>query len=163
MKSKFLILALSTLLISGCEIKIPLDTSFLKIDTNQNDNQQIKTNTNEVIGVKEALKNATKQDCLDVYKLFKGFSNYINRTTDTKNTSQLFTKFAGVRKDLGWVDGRLVDLQRFTSSNIMQQPFVKVSNNQIMPETFTEDLRIKFAKLYSDYAEGAKQAYLEKK
>ena len=149
------LLLFGCLLFAGCELKIPV-------------NYKNVTNTEtavsaETTGVKNALSKASKADTLKVYKLFKGFSNYCAETTVTKNNVELFKRFESVRKDFGWTDNGLPELTAFTKENLLDQSFVRKMGDGMMPEVLTADMKSKFSKLYADYAEGARLAYLEKK
>jgi len=141
------------LLFAGCELKIPV---------NYNNVKSVDVST-ETTGVKNALSKASKADALKVYKLFKGFSNYCAETTVTKNNVELFKRFESVRKDFGWTDNGLPELTAFTKENLLSQSFVRKMGDGMMPEVLTADMKAKFSKLYADYAEGARLAYLEKK
>lgn len=149
------LLIISALLFTGCELKIPVD--YNKIS--QKETVELSA---ETVGVKDALKDVSQSDCIDVYRNFKGFANYI-RISQKSNTSDLFKKLTEVQEDLGWSRGKLSALTDFTSKNIFKQSFVREDKGKIAVDNLTTDLRNKWAKLFDDYAEGAKLAYLEKK
>jgi hypothetical protein len=152
---KKLLLISAMLFATGCELKIP-------VDYNQVSKKAEVELSTETVGVKDALKEVSKSDCLDVYRNFKGFANYI-RISQKSNTGDLFKKLTEVQEDLGWSRGKLSALTDFTSKNIFKQSFVKEDKGKIAVENLTTDVRAKWAKLFDDYAEGAKLAYLEKK
>lgn len=126
-------------------------------------NVQVSTSNKEVDGVYNALKNASKDDCLKVYTLFKSFSNYTVYTQNTKNTAELMSKFQVARKDIGWEDSKYKLLTEFTSTNIFEHSFITKVDGGIKPEELTQSTRDSWSQLFSNYAEGAKKAYLEKK
>lgn len=151
---RILIASLLCLTLFGCsnDIVIRLDTPTVK-----------STSTKEVDGVYAALKDASKDDCLKVYTIFKSFSDYIKYTKNTKNTIELMERFKVARKDIGWEDNKYDSLTKFTSTNILEQKFITKVDNGIKPEDLTDDVRNNWSKLFSDYADGAKKAYLDKK
>lgn len=154
---KQLLIASILLVLTGCEIKIPVDYNAVKKETKEN----IELST-ETLGVKKALQDVTKSDCVDVYRNFKGFANYI-RISQKSNTGDLFKRLTEVQEDLGWTRGKFSVLTDFTSKNIFTQSFVKEDKGKIAVDNLTPELRVKWAKLFDDYAEGARLAYLEKK
>ncbi len=155
MKNLYNLFFLSAIIFAGCEIKVPVDF--------QKSTQTQSTISKEAEGVRNSLREVSKDDCLKVYKLFKGFSNYLGVTKNTKNTTQAMLKFKAVREDFGWTDNAYPALTDFTKDNILSQPFIKKLNDGIAPEEFTSTVAANWSKLYSEYAEGARLAYLDKK
>lgn len=145
MKNLFLCCGLFLFGIYGCESTQP------KVEP-------ISETSKDIVRVLEV---QNKEDCLVVYHLMSGMSEYVSRYGVAKN-NQAFDLFQTVKERYGKGQGYLdVEGSENDVNDILERELLKLGMDT--SQDFTDESRIKFVKVFSDCATGALSAYRSKK
>lgn len=124
---------------------------------------QPKKVVEEVVSNKEmerVLEKVEKEDCLVLYRLFGGISEYCSRYPGVTKNSQAFNLFKVVKerygKEKGWLDGPPECPNDIIEKELLAEGFDK-------PAEFTEESRQKFVLIFKGFEGAALKAYRSKK
>lgn len=159
MRKLISILLICVFLSSGCILK----QEQLKLPNFNLPTKNVVVNVNDPRGlipkIKDSLKNATKDDCIFLYKVYAGASEYVKNASGLKNTSDVFPP-NGIMKtvavDYQWVSGKEKDFTDLVEADYIAQDLKK-------PQELTATIREKLVSSFAVYAEGCRQAAEGKK
>lgn len=128
--------------------------------------EQTKTEKVELsptsIKVVEVLKDVSKEDTLTLYWLFSGCADYTEKYSGITKTNQINKLFRTVKdrygKPDGWLDkeGESNDISDLLETSMKENGFD-------MPKDFDSEQKIKFVKIYREFADGCLSSYKDKK
>lgn len=146
--------------LSGCAFEL----KDLKLpDSLKNNQTQNKTVIEDPTGIipkiKQSLSSATKEDCIFLYKVYSGASEYVKNASGLKNTSDVFPPtgiMKSVAADYQWVSGKEKAFTDAVEADYISKDLKK-------PQELTATLREKLVSSFALYAEGCRQAAESKK
>lgn len=100
---KIITIAICLLSLSGCGLYKNIDLSAFKSPNNQS--QDLKDEKGVIPKVVSALKNASKDDCIFLYKGYSGMSEYLIKSKNIVKTSQVLPPtgiMVTFANDYGW-------------------------------------------------------------
>jgi hypothetical protein len=139
----FLLLVSSLLLISGCSDIYQLST--IKDDTKV---EVVVSSIDDKIVT--ALKDATKEDCITLYKIFAGVASYSENSSHFTQTQQVFILLDKVEDDYGWNHKKYPDLTACIKDDLK-------SKNFATPKDIDGDIRKLIIDTFNGYAESCKK------
>lgn len=136
--------------LSGCglftvEVKIPTDKPAVKAQANSLEDN-----------IASSLKNATKDDCITIYKVFMGASEYFKYSTKLKNTLSCFDLIGKVEDDYGWSKEKYKDLTDCIESDLKQRGFA-------LPKDVDANVRADLVNTFKQYADAVGKVIDSKK
>lgn len=159
MRKIITIALISTFLSCGCILK----QEQLKLPNFNLPTKNVAVKVDDLRGlipkIKESLKDASKADCLFLYKVYSGASEHVKNATGLKNTSDIFPP-TGIMKtvatDYQWVSGKEKAFTDLVEADYIAQDLKK-------PQELTATIREKLVSSFAVYAEGCRQAAEGKK
>ena len=143
-------LLLSFCFVSGCglftvEIKVPTDKPAIKASANPLEDEIVA-----------ALKDAPKEDCIVIYKIFRGAAEYFTHSKKLGNTIDCFDVLGKVEDDFGWEKEKYSKLTDIIEADLKSKEFLN-------PTKFDEDVRTKIVKTFQEYSDIIRKVIESKK
>jgi len=133
------------------------------------DEEKIEDKNGVIPKIISSLKDASKDDCIFLYKMFRGLSDYIKNAQSIKNTAQILPPtgiIKNVREDYGWQEGKFSSFTETIKSDMQQYRFKNSKNEDVGLDDVQElktDVKDTLVKIFKLYAEGCRQAALKQK
>lgn len=161
MKKTF-IAAILCLSVVGCIGKV--DTSKLGVDgislPNFNTSESSVKDVRGLFGkIDSSLKDASKEECLLLAKMYLGLAEYLKHATGITTTQQIAPPglVTAIAKDYGWNPGKYPTFTAVIDEDMESE--LKVSE----PKNIDDSLRAKMIECFSVYGEGCRRAASNKR
>jgi hypothetical protein len=161
MNKKYAIIA-SLALLSGCIGN--LDTSKLNLNlpslpVNNGNSENIKDERDLFAGINEALKDASKEDCVFLAKVYFGLADYIAKSKNITKTQQIAPPglVSSVVEDYGW------DVKKYPAFTALLKADMEKTLKLDTPQEIDSTLREKMVATFKIYGEGCRRAASNKR
>ncbi len=140
MKQLLILPLLFSVCFVGCglftvEVKFPTDKPAIKASASPLEDKFF-----------EALKNAPKEDCIVIYKIFVGASEYCTHSKKLGNTLDCFNLLDKVEDDFGWDKEKYKDLTDIVEANLKSRGFEN-------PTKFDDSVRASIVSTFKEYSD----------
>lgn len=136
-------LALIPIFLSGCGL-------FELEKTVVDNTNTVVVNSDLQDKIVDSLKNASRSECVDLYKFFAGFALYLEKSTQIKSTSEIDGLFAKVQAEYGWQREKYRKLSDIIGEDLKDKFGVRPKD--------IDEVRDELIKTYNEYAEACKVA-----
>lgn len=161
MKSKYAIIA-STILMAGCVGTVDyskLNVNIPNIPVNNGNSENIKDARNLFASINDSLKDASKEDCIFLAKVYFGLADYVAKSKNITKTQQIAPPglVSSVVEDYGW------DVKKYPAFTALikkdMEEFLKLDT----PKEIDSTLREQMVATFKVYGEGCRRAASNKR
>lgn len=125
-------------------------------DTTSSSKDKVEIVVSDVEGkIIDSLKDASKEDCILIYKIFSGCASYVEKSTKLSTTLEVFKLIGTVEKDYGWNNEKYKDLTDVIEKDLTEKGFQK-------PQELTSEVKNNVIKTLKGYSEAVRKATLKK-
>lgn len=159
---KITLIVAGLVFLPGCLLN-NIDTSKIKLPnlTNSAVENKVADPRGVIPKLVTSLKDAPKEDCVTLYKLYSGVAMYIEKSSGVSTTTQVVALASDVAKDYGWVAGKYPDFKAIVKADLESQTFDdkgEVKNLSKPVELTNLAAKSILIESYKVYAEAAKVA-----